>query len=538
MVNNTIRSKNNTMSDNIKFATETLGKTYDELRPILHTLKKNMISSNLTSDEFMIKFPDLIDWTIACRSVQLSNEVIRQVCNQDGFDWKVAVIIQNIPTDVLEEHMDKVDWEDVQKHQVLSMQFIRNHRDAVNIDLILKSKQYPQETLNLFMSDSNPNSVYNLLKIIVEFQKPTEEFFTQHWDLIDKSLLLKKHKLSSEFIQTHIQDFDINELTLTQELPDDLLIERLSQIQPDILSKVKLPETILLERIATFNCLDVALYQNITPAVYAYLKQQVNTTIDKTLFDNRIKSTKYGPIEDATVRQSIIDTIQNWNEISYGKDLPVEFIKEFHSKLNMRAVVNNTKMTPDDVITLKLNSIERYMWYIQQTDANIKNNYSTYEFWWDDTNSYDIIHKMEQAEQVAFIDLFLKNSNMVQIIKSQQLPVWLLELMVSKIDWYWVCRCQKMSDETVNKFLQYIDPTYLVEYQQLSEEFLVNNKDILMWDLVCKHQMITPRIIKELNSYINIDSLKLNKTMTCVDIDNCLREYNHVNNLTTGANGV
>lgn len=518
------------MNNNIKFATETLGNTYEELRPILHILKKNIISSNTTSDDFMIKCTDLIDWTVACRSVQLSENVIRHACNQDGFDWKVAVVIQSIPTDVLEEHMDKVDWEDVQKNQVLSLQFIKNHKDAVNVELILKSKQYPQETLNYFMGDSNPNNVYNLLNIMLTYQKPNEEFLEQHWDLIDKDVLLKNQKLSEEFIRKHLQDFDINTLASTQELPEDILVDQVKNIQKNILSKINLPEPILMEHISLFDEFDVIKYQNITRLVYGYLKNN-NDKIDTELFNYRIKSREFKPIENKEIRDTIINTFQNWEQISYEKNLNIEFIKEFQSKLKMRVVVNNTTLTSDDIAQLNLNSIERYMWFIQQKDVNIKNDHLSFEFWWEDDSAQEVISQMSDLEKSAFIELFRDNSNLVQIVKTHQLPVWVLELMKDEVSWYWVCRYQKMSSETIDSFIQYIDPTYLVEYQNLSEEFIMKYKDILMWDLVCRYQIITPRIIRELNNYIDIDSMKLNKVMTCVDIDNCIREYNQINNI-------
>lgn len=501
-------------SESIAFATESLGKTYEELGPIMHTLKKNLLSSNDTSDEFMVKHSEMIDWVIACRSLILSPEVIRQVCGLKEFDWKVAVQTQTIPNDVLEENMHKMDWGDVQKNQELSVDFIRDHKDAINIELVLKSRKYPQEVLNLIVSDCTPNNLPNLLRLIVTYQTIDEQFMLQHWEFLNRDILAAKQTLSPEFITSHIADFNVNTLAMYQKLPEAIIISQFDKIQPSILIKMPLPGTILMEHFSKFNTTDIAKYQNITPGVLEQLKKSMSVEQCAIILRNRVinhTAHKLPPLVNIAVREQCIESM-NWEEISMLK-LSVDFIRAHVNQLNMFNIASNSDLSIEDVTLIKMNTIERYVWWTKQSSDIVKKTCDTYEYWWTHNSSEADVMTLSQTDHNIFVGLFQKHSNLVQIVKNHTLPEWFLELMVSKLDWYWVCRIQKLSNTIITKYINLIDPTYLVEYQMLSEDFIIANKDILMWDLVSKHQIITERMVNDCSDYIDIAALETNKVM-------------------------
>lgn len=81
---------------------------------------------------------------------------------------------------------------------------------------------------NLEQLDDYYNGNYDWNEILENF-KLTESFIRQHFDYLDKTLLLQNQDLSINFIFDYIKDFDIEDVISIKEITDENLINKLKE---------------------------------------------------------------------------------------------------------------------------------------------------------------------------------------------------------------------------------------------------------------------------------------------------------------------
>jgi hypothetical protein len=109
-------------------------------------------SSNFI-DNMYIKFPNItIDFNIISKYQTLSMDFISKYA--DKLNWKLLSEHQKLSEQIIEKFHDKVYWKYISQHQHLREQFIRKHIKLLDIKLLIKYGNLPNELIS-FISSQN-----------------------------------------------------------------------------------------------------------------------------------------------------------------------------------------------------------------------------------------------------------------------------------------------------------------------------------------------------------------------------------------------
>jgi len=507
----------------ITTAEETIGLLYEELLPILPVLNKKMVSSNPTSDAFMIKHPDRIDWRIAVLHLKMSPEVLRVAIKQEGWDWKLACKMQRFPADIIDEHGHLMDWDDVQKFQILTPNIIKSTHDIIDFKVILQVQGYPSETLEfivMFLKKKYPNAVPEIVRLMVENQKLSEEFMEQHIDLIPSGPMVQKQTMGPKFVQTHFARFQMDQLVRFQKLSVDFMDEHFDKMDPlAILTYQRnLPMTFIRKHSAAFPPGAVFKYQNPDLAYF----HENNSQVDWNVLQQRAcSSTHYKLptlIVDTEVSTMILEKV-DWNQVS-NIMLTDDFVMNNRKKLNMLRVLMTSPLQQTTLDALGLNPIEMVFALKYQTLAspNWKKQHEADTLWWDWSPAEEYVRDMPHESIEAF-DEYAKNIKWSAVLKQYKFPEWVLERYSKNMDWYSISRYQTLSSAFIQRHLMKLDLTYIAQYQKLNESFIMLNREILQWNLISRHQVVSTQMASQCAELIDVEELEKNKNMNFAEVE-------------------
>lgn len=508
---------------NITNYTRTFENTNDELTANdFQNMKSQLVPCSPELETAMITDPDFIDWLKVSRNLELPEKVIRQ--NIGRLDRPFIVKVQKIPGDVLEEQLANLDWEDVQKYQQIPLSLIKSNYEIFNPKTALKNVKYPMKTLEYL---SNVDA--DLVDLIMETQDVNESFIETRINSANVNIISKHQKLSSEFIERHFEMFKPDILAMNQQMSEELIEKHIKVFDITLLAKYQNLSFDFCKR-HNINPSMIVMYQ--TPSI-DYIKQTIEFNENsKTMILNRITSPSrfnLRPIVNKEIENYVIG-LYPIEEIS-NRQLDSAFIVRHVKILDMMVVLKNNKLSMEDLRTLynNLDPICKCLVYMNQDNSDWKKkNINGFKFWIDPT-SFDIFKALSTKRQESFVETFsayvARNMKWSGLLRENQIPEWFFDVFAKFIDWTYVIRTQKLSSGCLQRNLFRLDSNYMVQYLKLDEEFILYNRDVLVWELVCKHQFITPNIIKECHEFIDIVALKKNQVVPQTQLDDLIKMY-------------
>jgi len=165
--------------------------------------------------------------------------------------------------------------------------------------------------LSEFYDDDSGNIEYDWKDIIMSFEV-SENFINDHFDKIDKSLLLEHQQLRLQFIIDNITVFDIDEVIKFQEIEDPKLITLLKQYQ-NAPNKETIEEVVQVDE----EVVEPKLLEEV------FTETDIITEIEDNL-ENEIKETIVMS-KDEIEKDIIVDSI---DELNFNEDDIEEPIKD------------------------------------------------------------------------------------------------------------------------------------------------------------------------------------------------------------------
>ena len=96
-------------------------------------------------------------------------------------------------------------------------------------------------------------------------------------------------------------------------------------------------------------------------------------------------------------------------------------------------------------------------------------------------------------------------SEILNLIKLEGLNCTLGEFK-DKVNWYWISKYQKLSEEFIREFKNKVNWYWISKYQKLSEEFIREFKGKVDWDRISKYQKLNEDFIREFKLTIDSDN--------------------------------
>jgi len=94
------------------------------------------------------------------------------------------------------------------------------------------------------------------------------------------------------------------------------------------------------------------------------------------------------------------------------------------------------------------------------------------------------------------------------ISKNQKLSEEFIQEFKDKVYWSWISKYQKLSEEFIEEFQNKVDWNWVSVYQQLSEEFIREFQDRVYWSCIPIYQNLSKEFIKEFKNKIDISIYK------------------------------
>jgi hypothetical protein len=121
-----------------------------------------------------------------------------------------------------------------------------------------------------------------------------------------------------------------------------------------------------------------------------------------------------------------------------------------------------------------------------------------------------------------FIKDFQDNINWDNISACQKLSKEFIKEFQDKVSWDYISTYQKLSEDFIKEFQNNIYWIYISKYQKLSEDFIKEFQDKVDWDYISRYQKLSEEFIKEFN-------LKIPKTCwlykSSKEIEEYIKEY-------------
>lgn len=512
------------MSTNTTNYTRTFENTNDELTADdFRNMKNQLVPCSPELEKAMITDPDFIDWLKVSRNLELPENVILQ--NIARLDRPFIVKVQKIPDVILEEQLAKFDWEDVQKYQQIPLRIMKEHYSIINFKTVLTNVKYPMATLEYL---SNVDS--DLVDLIIETQTVDEKFLEARINSTNVNIISKYQKLSSEFIERHFQMFKPDLLATHQQMSEELIEKHIKVFDITMLAKYQNLSIDFCKRY-NINPSMIIMYQ--TPSL-EYIEQSLKFNENsKTMIINRITAPvrfNLRPIVNPAIETYVIG-LYSVEEIS-NRQLDSAFIVRNAKVLDMMVVLKNNKLSMVDLRTLypNLDSICKCLVYLNQDNADWKKkNISGFKFW-NDPTSFETYKSLTPKQKESFTGAFSayvqRNMKWSGLFRENQIPEWFFDEFANHVDWTYVIRTQKLSSGCLQRNLIRLDSNYLVQYVKLEEEFILFNREVLVWELVCQHQNITPNIVRECHEFIDVVALKKNQNLSTTALNELLSAYN------------
>lgn len=144
----------------------------------------------------------------------LTHDFIRE--HKHDVDWENISKCQILSEDFIREFINEVNWYCISAYQKLSENFIREFKDRVNWTNISKHQKLSEDFIREFQ-----NEVY--WDYISKYQKLSEKFIIEFKEQISLEYICSVQSLSSDFILKHKDDLLIDNIVFFQKINEDTL---------------------------------------------------------------------------------------------------------------------------------------------------------------------------------------------------------------------------------------------------------------------------------------------------------------------------
>jgi hypothetical protein len=129
-----------------------------------------------------------------------------------------------------------------------------------------------------------------------------------------------------------------------------------------------------------------------------------------------------------------------------------------------------------------------------------------------DKNSIDWYYISKcQILSEEFIREFRTKVNWYCISIYQKLSEEFIREFKDIVNWYYISNYQKLSEEFIREFKDKVDWNCISNYQKLSEEFIREFKDKVDWYYISKYQKLSEEFIREFKDKVNKDTRLIHK---------------------------
>lgn len=168
----------------------------------------------ITSDEFIKKFNDDIDWDYISQYQTLSYQFIEKYKNK--VNWNNISEFQILTEDFIEKYKRKVNWICISEHQKLSEEFIEKHNRSVAWFHISKYQKLSEK----FIKRHKERVTWSEICIN---QKLSESFIREFIRRIGWTEISEHQKLSEEFIEKYKNKLDWDHISAHQKLSENFI---------------------------------------------------------------------------------------------------------------------------------------------------------------------------------------------------------------------------------------------------------------------------------------------------------------------------
>ncbi len=84
----------------------------------------------------------------------------------------------------------------------------------------------------------------------------------------------------------------------------------------------------------------------------------------------------------------------------------------------------------------------------------------------------------------------------------------------NKVDWYWISRSQKLSEDFIREFQNKVDWLYILERQKLSENFIREFQYKVDWEYISRCQKLSENFIREFQDKVYWEDISINQKLS------------------------
>ena len=152
----------------------------------------------------------------------------------------------------------------------------------------------------------------------------------------------------------------------------------------------------------------------------------------------------------------------------------------------------------DKSVTNKIKIIEE----ITDIEKFFDNNINNFKVYW------SLISRCQKLSE-EFIEKHCNKVNWWYISRYQKLSELFIEKHSDKVDWSLISRCQKLSEEFIEKYFDKVDWNHISQYQKLSEDFIEKHIDNVDWKCISIYQTLSEEFIEKYIDKVEWDCISI-----------------------------
>lgn len=447
--------------------------------------------------------------------------VLNSLKNYIDKQYVTRYVLNNLSIYIVDKFFELIDW-NIFSDYSLNYYIINKYKEHINWNIF--SRHITNKYIGKFEKYIVWSEIYQSDFISLNLQNETiEKYYDKPWNW---SYLLQFKKFSNEClmkITKFLNEFEITTLCQFQILNDEYINFNYNIINWNSVSRYQKLNIETIKKYYNLINWDLfSAYQHISYDIISCFDSYLNWTM--ILNTNRNMDcyfiNKYhekiswnNVLYFNNVPENLLvlyKDVINWNNFQYEKKLSNETIKKIHDKLNIEKIIKHNKIDIDTFIVLKNFNDKNVIYEIDWKNYYINNNYIL--------NEDQIIY----FNKFITLDIIMKK----QILNKQMIDLYCDEF--NKNEWIYMIQNYSFDRDDIIRYFKYIEPETIfcyckfeikdlismLEYtktkpididliydiisekQNLTEEFIENNKNTLNWKKIWKYQHVSVNFIR------------------------------------------
>lgn len=461
------------------------------------------------NDNILLDEPELIDWSVAVKTIILNDNVIDM--HHKKLNWVDVIRYQTLSENIIEKYINLYNFDDMIRYQKVSVEFLNKHIDKISVytmKLVFIYQKLPHMWLINRINDVKDHTKLfkELFEILVKHQKIDEDTLAAY--VVAMTNDEKKNPVTGG--TNHANLMNVKEILVEAETKrvkdefDQKMKNDLNSIQQN---PIKVPEKwAKIDKPPIDMMLITTVFSSGEEEIKKLIKRYVEFEFDTSENPNNL-------ITDPDVHTTIsgwIDERKIWDNLT-DYNMSEDFIAKYHKKLNLSVIFRSNIYDESlwyklEKAGCKLTPLEAYAFMkgVGETSYEFGSMHLKYAKWWD---YYTELPDLTDFDYEGFV----KNTKWYLLVEKNILPEWFMSYFADVLDWWRVPRYQRnLTMEFIQKHIDKIDLEQTCIYQKLSIEFLRQYKDFLPWDALSLWQPFTPEMLEEFADLIT-DNIKRNK---------------------------